>query len=94
MTYGSGSMWSHIYTAKDILTNHYDIGDYLTFNYKADLREIDKSIECKVYNEDNDQLLTTAYLVARQNNINVSGGGTEYGIRNVRIECNYYENME
>lgn len=89
-----GGVWSHIYTTKDIITDHYDIGDYLNFNYKADLRGIDKSIECKIYNEDNDQLLMTAHLVARQNNINVSGGGTANEIRNIRIECNYSENME
>lgn len=87
MTYGG--VWSHKYTSKDIITDHYDVGDYLSFNYKADLRGIDKSIECKIYNEDNDQLLMTAHLVARQNNINVSSGDTANEIRNIRIECDY-----
>ncbi|UKB82380.1 hypothetical protein LF887_15350 [Chryseobacterium sp. MEBOG06] len=85
----SGGIWSYGYTAEDIVTDHYDASDFLAFSYKADLRNSNKSIECKVYNADNDDLLMTAYLASGQNNMNVSGGGLASQIRNLRVECNY-----
>lgn len=86
-----GGIWSHVYTSEDIVTDHYDVGDYLNFNYRADLRGVDKAILCKVYNEATDELLMTSYLSPGFNNENNSGGGTAYEVRNVRIECDYYE---
>ncbi|GAA5084359.1 hypothetical protein GCM10023210_04100 [Chryseobacterium ginsengisoli] len=84
-----GGNWSHIYTNKDIITDHYDIWDYLTFYYRADLREINQNIECKVYDADNDTLLMTSYLNAGQDNQNVFSGSSAMAIRNIRIECDY-----
>ncbi|KAB1231348.1 hypothetical protein [Chryseobacterium viscerum] len=81
--------WGHQYTFKDIITDHYDAWDYLEFAYSADLREINQSIECKVYDTDKDALLMTASLHAGQNNQNIFGGDRVKGIRNIRIECNY-----
>jgi len=81
--------WSHIYTSEDVVTNHYDIGDYLNFNYRADLTGTTKPILCKVYDEDTDQLLMTTYLSPGFNNENNSGGSSAYNVRNIRIECNY-----
>lgn len=87
------SNWSGGYKSEDSVTDHYDVWDYLTFRYSADLREIDKSVECKVYNADNEQLLTTGYLYAGQNNQN-AWGAQVVGVRNVRIECNYTQTPE
>ncbi len=83
--------WSDRYRTEDMITDHYNIWDYLFFYYSADLRKIDQMIECKIYNADNDQLLMTNYLNALQNNKNVGGGSMIDKIRNVRIECDYYE---
>ncbi|WP_426278694.1 hypothetical protein ACN9MN_05550 [Chryseobacterium sp. S-02] len=83
------SNWGNTYTFKDSVTDHYDIWDNLYFYYKADLQKIDRNIECKVYNEDNDQLLTTASLLAGKDNKEVWGDGEVKEIRNIRIECNY-----
>lgn len=86
---GGGSLWGHEYTNGDIVTDHYDIGDYLNFFYRADLRKINKPIECRVYDGDTDQLLATSHLTANQNNINIPSNGTADKTRNVRIECDY-----
>jgi hypothetical protein len=86
----SASYWNSLYTNKDIITDHYSIGDYLFFYCKADLREINKTIECKFYDADNDSLIMTGYLYAGQDNQD-GGGGQVSGIRNVRIECIYQE---
>lgn len=80
--------WSNTYRSEDTVTDHYDLGDYFTFYYNADLTKVDQSIQCNVYDADNDNLLTTAYLNAGQNQNNLNGGQV-VGIRNVRIECNY-----
>lgn len=82
------SGWSDRYRAEDTVTDHYDIGDYLTFYYNADLRKIDQSIQCDIYDEDNGKLLTTGYLHAGQNQTSWNGGQI-VEVRNVRIECNY-----
>jgi hypothetical protein len=86
----TANYWNCLYTNKDIITNHYNISDYLYFYYKADLQEIDQSIECKLYDADNDILLTTSYLNAGQNNQNWEGGQAS-GTRNIRIECSYQD---
>ncbi|RTZ46207.1 hypothetical protein EJ377_17385 [Chryseobacterium arthrosphaerae] len=31
--------WSHEYTDENIVTEHYNLGDFLTFNYRADLTD-------------------------------------------------------
>jgi hypothetical protein len=87
-----GTFWSNVYTSRDIITDHYDLWDSLTFWYKADLRGITRSIECKAYDADNDTLLMTGILLPGQNNQNVWSGGIINGIRNLRIECDY-QNM-
>lgn len=80
--------WSNQYRTEDTVTDHYDLGDYLTFYYNADLTNVNQSIKCEVYNADNDTLLTTGYLTAGQNQ-NSWNGGQVVEVRNVRIECNY-----
>lgn len=81
--------WSSIYTNKDMITNHYSISDYLYFVFRTDLRKIERSIVCKVFNTQNEELLTTAYLNPAENNIQVWGDKMVEKIRNIRIECNY-----
>ncbi|UTX50097.1 hypothetical protein [Chryseobacterium sp. MA9] len=85
--------WGDQYRAEDTVTDHYDLGDYLTFFYKADLTKINQHIKCEVYNAENDTLLTTGYLSAGQNQNSVNGGQINE-VRNVRIECSYYENVK
>ncbi|MDV7698745.1 hypothetical protein N6B72_17605 [Chryseobacterium soli] len=81
--------WSDDYTTEDMVTSHYDLWDDLSIFYRADLGNINQSIECRVYDEDNGNLLTTGYLYAGQNNQDVYTGGQVLKIRNVRIECDY-----
>lgn len=81
--------WGNIYTNIDSVTDHYDIWDYLYFNYKVNLQNINRNIECKVYNADNNQLLMTTILLAQQNNLDIGGEGQANEIRNIRIECDY-----
>ncbi|MFY7815373.1 MAG: hypothetical protein ACOVRK_09325 [Chryseobacterium taeanense] len=84
-----GNYWSNKYISEDMVTDHYDLGDFLVCFYRADLSGISKSIGCRIYDEDNDTLLMTASLVPGQKNINVSAGGVLSGVRNARIECDY-----
>jgi len=81
--------WGSLFSNGDSVTNHYNLWDNLYFFYKADLKEINQHIECKVYNVDNNQLIMTGYLYAGENNENGWGGDVAMGIRNIRIECNY-----
>lgn len=81
--------WSNTYISEDIVTDHYDIGDFLVCFYRADLSGTNKSIACRIYDTDNDTLLMTASLLQGQKNINVPAGGVLSGIRNARIECDY-----
>lgn len=85
----SGLFWGHGYTNTDIVTDHYDLSDSLGVWYTADLRGINKNIQCKIFDADKGILLLTAYLNAGENNQEISGGGQFSGIRNVRIECDY-----
>jgi hypothetical protein len=80
--------WSHEYTDKNIVTDHYDLGDYLTFNYKADLKGYDQRIECRLYNDDTNELLMTTWLNAGVYNVNIPGGSADR-CRNIRIECDH-----
>jgi len=84
-----GNYWCNKYTAEDMVTDHYDLSDSLACFYKADLREINNSIECRLYDADSDKLLMTAHLLPGQKNQNVWAGSVITGIRNVRIECDY-----
>jgi hypothetical protein len=84
-----GTYWSNKYTSEDTVTDHYDVWDSLGCLFKADLTEVNKSIECKTYNADNDELLMTGYLLPGQKNDNVWAGSIITGIRNARIECDY-----
>ncbi|KAB1231347.1 hypothetical protein [Chryseobacterium viscerum] len=86
-----GGLWSDKFKAEDTVTNHYDVQDYLSFFYKADLREINQSIQCDIYDSDNDSLLATSYLYGGQIQ-DAWYGGQIAGIRNIRIECNYSKN--
>ncbi len=81
--------WTNTYISEDIVTDHYDLGDFLACFYRADLREISKSIICRIFDADNDTLLMEASLLPGQKNANVSAGGVLYGVRNARIECDY-----
>lgn len=84
-----GNYWSNKYISEDMVTDHYDLSDSLACFYKADLREINNSIECRLYDADSDKLLMTAHLLPGQKNQNVWAGSVITGIRNVRIECDY-----
>lgn len=81
--------WTNPYTSRSIVTDHYDIWDYLNFYYKADLRKSDKNIICRAYDADSNSLLAAGYLYAGQNAEN-AWGGQAWSIRNIRIECNYF----
>lgn len=81
--------WSNTYISEDIITDHYDVGDFLVCFYRADLSGISRPIECRIYDADNDFLLMTTSLVPDQKNTNVQAGGVLSGIRNARIECFY-----
>ncbi|MGG7550869.1 hypothetical protein ACQ7CX_09655 [Chryseobacterium arthrosphaerae] len=81
--------WSHEYTDESIVTEHYNLGDFLTFNYRADLTGYDRRIECRLYNDDTGELLMTGWLNAGIKNVNVPGGYADR-CRNVRIECDHY----
>ncbi|WP_294225953.1 hypothetical protein [uncultured Chryseobacterium sp.] len=83
-----GSYIFYQYTAKDLDVNLYDVWDYLNFYYKADLRKSNKNVQCSIYNAENNSLLTTSYMYAGQNS--ETWGNQTYGIRNLRIECNYF----
>lgn len=85
--------WSDRYQSGDTVTDHYNVYDELYLYYKADLQGIDKTIECKIYNADNEQLLSSGYLYSGQNNENAWGGQVSR-VRNVRIECNYTQTPE
>lgn len=85
--------WNDRYRSEDTVTDHYDLEDSLNFYYKADLTKASQSIKCEVYNAENDTLLATGYLPAGQNQISLNGGQLN-GIRNVRIECSYSENVK
>jgi len=84
-----GNYWSNKYISEDIVTDHYNLGDFLVCSYRADLTEISKPIRCRIYDEDNGILLMEASLVPGQKNINASAGGVLSGVRNARIECDY-----
>lgn len=84
----SGGNWADVYRENDTVTDHYDIWDYLSLEYNADLRGIDRSIECKFYNDDDNSLIATTYLVAGSD-YKYMGGGSQEGGRNLRIECDY-----
>lgn len=83
-----GGFWGDKYRTEDSVTNHYNMWDDLTFLYNTDLREIGQSIECKLFDADNESLLMIAYLNAGQNNQN-TWGGQAVRVRNIRIECDY-----
>ncbi|ANF52040.1 hypothetical protein A0O34_16635 [Chryseobacterium glaciei] len=87
------ALWGDISRSEDTVTNHYDMSDDLSFFFNSDLRGVNQSIECKVFDEDNGSLLITGNLNAGENNENVWGGQI-VGVRNVRIECNYSENVD
>lgn len=84
----SGGNWSERFRAEDTVTDHYDLADHLSFNYKADLTKSNQSIQCDIFDEDTNTLLATGYLYAGQSQ-DAWYGGDINEIRNVRIECNY-----
>lgn len=84
----SGGNWADVFREDDTVTDHYDMWDYLSLEYNADLRGIDRSIECKLYNTDNNSLIATTYLLAESYYKYMQGGSQEGG-RNLRIECDY-----
>ena len=81
--------WSHGYTGKDIIASNYNIWNFLSLYFRADLRQIDQSIECNIYNEENGNLLMTTYLNARQNNQNIPANETIRETKSIRIECRF-----
>ncbi|MDW9382815.1 hypothetical protein [Chryseobacterium sp. JV558] len=83
--------WGDKYKTEDSVTDHYDVWDFLYLYYNADLREINQSIQCNVYDADLDTLLTTGVLNAGQSQETWWGGQVEK-VRNIRIECNYVIN--
>mgnify|MGYP003584584539 CR=1 FL=1 len=81
--------WSSSYTNKDMMTDHYNLADYVNFIFRADLRNIERSIECKVFNTYNEELLMTVHLKPMENNTQAWGDKLVEKIRNIRIECDY-----
>jgi len=81
--------WSSIYTNKNMITDHYNLADYLYFIFEADLRAVEQPIECKVFNTYNEELLMTVHLNPMENNHQVWGDKMVEKIRNIRIECDY-----
>ncbi len=81
--------WGDGFKAEDTVTDHYDLWDYLSFYYNADLSASSQSVNCEIYDADNDKLLSTTSLPAGQNNSYWGGGQYLREIRNIRIECNY-----
>lgn len=81
--------WSDGFKAADTITDHYDLWDYLSFYYDADLSGSSQSVNCEIYDADNDKLLSTTSLLAGQSSN--YWGGSQYlrEIRNIRIECHY-----
>ncbi len=80
--------WGDTYKSSDTVTNHYDEWDHLNFYYNADFQEDNKFIECKIYNADNNELLSTSYLSVEYNSENAWPGSANR-VRNIRIECDY-----
>jgi hypothetical protein len=80
--------WGSEYGNKDIVTNHYDLWDFIYISYNADLQTINQNIQCDVYDADSNILLTKVFLSSGQNQENWWGGQIDK-VRNVRIECNY-----
>lgn len=78
--------WGSEYGSKDIVTDHYDLWDFLYISYNADLRNISQNIHCDVYDADSNTLITTGILSAGQNQENWWGGQIDK-VRNIRIEC-------
>ncbi|PZU04303.1 MAG: hypothetical protein DI622_20045 [Chryseobacterium sp.] len=82
--------WSDGFKAEDTVTDHYDLWDYLSFYYEADLSGSSQSVNCEIYDVDNDRLLSTTSLLAGQSSSYWGGGQNLREIRNIRIECNYH----
>ncbi|PJJ67449.1 hypothetical protein [Chryseobacterium geocarposphaerae] len=82
--------WGDGFKAEDTVTDHYDLWDYLFFYYDADLSGSSQSVNCEIYDADNNKLLSTTSLLAGQSSN--SWGGSQYlrEIRNIRIECSYH----
>ncbi|UKB81185.1 hypothetical protein [Chryseobacterium sp. MEBOG07] len=85
-------IWNDRFRNEDTVTDHYDVVDYLSFYYSADLQASNKSINCEVYNADNNNLLATALLHAGSSSDFWGGEQLMEGLRNIRIECNYSKN--
>lgn len=83
--------WANPYTDKNMITDHYDNYDSLYMMFRADLRGVNQSVTCSVYDLDSNKLLKTISLEAGQN-IQAVDGLEIKEIRNVRIECDYYRN--
>jgi hypothetical protein len=83
--------WGDKYKTEDSVTDHYDVWDFLYLYYNADLREINQSIQCNVYDADLDTPLVAGVLYAGQSQDAWWGGQVEK-VRNIRIECNYIIN--
>lgn len=81
--------WCDVFKAKDTITDHYNLWDYLSFYYDADLSGSSQSINCEIYDTDSDKLLSTTSLLAGMSSD--SWGGSQFlrEIRNIRIECKY-----
>jgi hypothetical protein len=84
--------WNDRFRNEDTVTDHYNVADYLSFYYSADLQASNKSISCEVYNADNNSLLATTLLHAGSNSDYWGGEQLMEGLRNIRIECNYSKN--
>lgn len=83
-----GNSWSNTYISKDMITDHYDLGDFLACFFRADLSGTSKSIVCRIYDADNNALLMEVTLLPGQKNTNVPAGVLS-AVRNARIECDY-----
>jgi hypothetical protein len=79
--------WSDGFKAKDTVTDHYDLADYLSFYYDADLSGSSQSVNVKSMM----RIMTNFYLLLFSLDKAATIGGSQYlrEIRNIRIECHY-----
>jgi len=93
-----GRYWGDRYRDKDTVTDHYNFNaagndDDLVLYYNSDLSQANESVECRLYDADRGTLLLSSYLNAGNQYLNLWAGQIS-GVNNVRIECDYYQNVD
>ncbi len=79
-----------LFRKEDSTFTFYNLSDQVSFRYKADLTNETKKIECKLFNEETGELLSTAFLNPAVNHLNLWGGTAKVDSgKSFRIECDY-----